>query len=53
MPHRSLDFVHDVTRECLAAIPDTPISGQRVAGELTTLIESRGKPQMIVSDHRT
>ncbi len=50
---RILNIVDDVTRECLAAIPDTSISGKRVARELTTLIESRGKPQMIVSDHGT
>jgi transposase InsO family protein len=50
---RILNIVDDVTRECLAAIPDTSISGRRVARELTTLIESRGKPQMIVSDHGT
>jgi len=65
----SLDFVHDqfadgrrfrilnvfddVTRECLAAIPDTSISGRRVARELTALIERRGKPEMIVSDNGT
>jgi transposase InsO family protein len=65
----SLDFVHDqmangrrfrvlnikddVTLECLAAIPDTSISSHRVARELTTLITSRGKPQMIVSDNGT
>ena len=36
-----------------AAIPDTSISGRRVARELTTLIEQRGKPGMIVSDHGT
>jgi transposase InsO family protein len=42
-----------VTRECLAAIPDTSISGLRVARELTTLIERRGKPGMIVSDNGT
>ena len=65
----SLDFVHDqmangrrfrvlnikddVTLECLAAIPDTSISGQRVARELTVLIAQRGKPGMIVSDNGT
>jgi len=42
-----------VTRECLAAIPDTSISGRTVARELTALIETRGKPGMIVSDHGT
>ncbi|MBX4994783.1 IS3 family transposase [Rhizobium binae] len=50
---RVLNVVDDVTRECLAAIPDTSISGRRVARELTTLIERRGKPGMIVSDNGT
>ena len=50
---RILNIVDDVTRECLAAIPDTSISGRRVARELTALIEGRGKPQMIVSDNGT
>ena len=36
-----------------AAIPDTSISGRRVARELTALIERRGKPGMIVSDNGT
>jgi putative transposase len=48
-----LNIVDDVTRECLAAIPDTSISGRRVARELTQLIARRGKPGMIVSDHGT
>lgn len=42
-----------MTRECLAAIPDTSISGVRVARELTALIEQRGKPGMTVSDNGT
>ncbi|MER9018761.1 IS3 family transposase [Mesorhizobium sp. M0898] len=50
---RVLNIVDDVTRECLAAIPDTSISGRRVARELTELIAHRGKPGMIVSDHGT
>jgi transposase InsO family protein len=50
---RILNVVDDVTRECLAAIPDTSISGQRVARELTDLVQWRGKPGMIVSDHGT
>jgi putative transposase len=50
---RILNIVDDVTRECLAAIPDTSISGRRVARELTGLIERRGKPNMIVSDNGT
>jgi putative transposase len=50
---RILNIVDDVTRECLGAIPDTSISGVRVARELTAIIEKRGKPKMIVSDHGT
>ena len=50
---RILNIVDDVTRECLAAIPDTSISGRRVARELAALIDRRGKPGMIVSDHGT
>jgi len=50
---RILNIVDDVTRECLAAIPDTSISGRRVARALTTLIERRGKPEIIVSDQGT
>ena len=46
---RILNIMDDVTRECLAAIPDTSISGGRVVRELATLIERRGKPEMIVS----
>ena len=50
---RVLNIVDDVTRECLAAIPDTSISGKRVVRELTGLIAVRGKPGMIVSDNGT
>ena len=50
---RILNIVDDVTRECLAAIPDTSISGKRVTRELTTIVSARGKPQMIVSDNGT
>jgi len=50
---RILNIVDDVTRECLAAIPDTSISGKRVARELTMLVEARGKPGLIVSDNGT
>jgi putative transposase len=45
--------VDDVTRECLAAIPDTSISGKRIARILTDLIATRSKPGMIVSDNGT
>ncbi len=50
---RILNIVDDVTKQCLSAIPDTSISGRRVARELTAIIERHGKPGMIVSDHGT
>jgi len=50
---RVFNVVDDVSRECLAAIPDTSISGRRVARELSRLIALRGKPGMIVSDNGT
>ena len=65
----SLDFVHDqmtdgrrfrmlcvvdeCTRECLALVPDTSISGQRVTRELNRIIEWRGRPEAILSDNGT
>ena len=50
---RVLNITDDVTHECLAAVPDTSISGHRVARELTAIIERRGKPGVIVSDNGT
>ena len=50
---RVFNVVDDVTKECLAAVVDTSISGRRVARELTALVERRGKPSLIVSDHGT
>ena len=50
---RILNVVDDVTKECLAAVADTSISGRRVARELTALVARRGKPAVIVSDHGT
>jgi transposase InsO family protein len=50
---RILNIVDDVTKECLGAIPDTSISGRRVARELTPIVERRSKPAAIVSDHGT
>ncbi len=50
---RVLNVVDDVTRECLAAVPDTSICGKRVVRELIDLIAVRGKPGMIVSDNGT
>lgn len=65
----SLDFVHDTftdgrkfrilvviddfSRECLALVTDTSLSGIRTVRELNKLIQQRGKPNTIVSDNRT
>ncbi|MER9245611.1 IS3 family transposase [Mesorhizobium sp. M0590] len=48
---RILAVVDDCTRECLALIIDTSLSGMRVARELDRLITERGRPRMIVSDN--
>lgn len=65
----SLDFMHDAlydgrririlgimdqcSRECLALIVDTSLSGERVVRELDKLIKRHGKPKVIVSDNGT
>src|SRR5690606_133892 len=46
---RILTLVDDCTRDCLALIADTSLSGARVARELSALFEARGKPLTIVS----
>jgi putative transposase len=48
---RVLTVVDDCTRECLALIADTSLSGARVARELAALFAVRGKPQTVVSDN--
>ena len=48
-----LTVVDDCTRECLALVADTSLSGLRVARELEALIAGRGRPRMIVSDNGT
>ncbi len=50
---RILCVVDDYTRECLALVADTSLSGARVARELTSLMGSRGKPHTVVSDNGT
>ena len=50
---RGLTVVDDCTRECLALVADTSLSGRRVARELEALMASRGRPKMIVSDNGT
>lgn len=65
----SLDFVHDqmsdgrrfriltivdeCTRELLALVPDTSLSGARVGRELDRIIAWRGRPETILSDNGT
>lgn len=48
---RVLAIVDDCTRENLALVADTSLSGVRVARELDRLIAERGRPRMIVSDN--
>lgn len=48
---RVLTVVDDCTRECIALVADTSLSGQRVARELNQLLVQRGVPRMIVSDN--
>jgi len=50
---RILAVVDDFTRENLALVVDTSLSGARVARELDAIIEVRGRPLMIVSDNGT
>jgi putative transposase len=50
---RILAVVDDFTRECLALVADTSLSGNRVARELDGLIAQRGRPAMVVSDNGT
>ena len=48
---RVLVVVDDFTRECLALVADTSLSGRRVVRELDRIIEFRGRPLMVVSDN--
>jgi putative transposase len=50
---RILAVVDDFTRECIALIADTSLSGARVGRELDAVIARRGPPAMIVSDNGT
>ena len=50
---RILAVVDDFTRECLALVADTSLSGLRVARELDTVVAVRGRPLSIVSDNGT
>ena len=50
---RVLAVVDDFSRECLALVADTSLSGLRVTRELDALVAVRGKPSAIVSDNGT
>ncbi|MBN2973435.1 transposase [Roseomonas aeriglobus] len=48
---RMLNVIDDYSRECLACIVDTSLSGRRVVRELAAIAERRGLPCMVVSDN--
>jgi len=50
---RVLAVVDDYSRECLALVADTSLSGLRVARELDQIIACRGQPSTVVSDNGT
>jgi putative transposase len=50
---RVLVVVDDLTRECLALVADTSLSGCRVVRELDRIVERRGAPSLGVSDNGT
>ena len=50
---RILCVIDDYTRECLALVADTSLSGARVARELDRCIRLYGRPETIVSDNGT
>ena len=50
---RILTVVDNCTRECLALVADTSLSGPRVARELDAIIRRRGRPETMVSDNGT
>jgi putative transposase len=50
---RILAVIDNFSRECLGLMADTSLSGARVARELDTIIASRGKPMMVISDNGT
>ena len=50
---RVLTVVDDYTRECLALVADTSLSGLRIVRELDVIVARRGRPATIVSDNGT
>lgn len=50
---RVLAVVDDLSRECLALVADTSLSGLHMTRELDAIVKRRGKPHTIVSDNAT
>jgi putative transposase len=50
---RVLAVIDQFSRECVALVADTSLSGARVARELDAAIAIRGRPRCIVSDNGT
>jgi len=50
---RVLAVVDDFSRECLALVADTSLSGLRLTRELDMVMKQRGQPRTIVSDNGT
>ena len=50
---RILNVIDDFSRECLAAVLDTSLSGERVARELDRIAVMRAYPCLVVSDNGT
>lgn len=50
---RVLNIVNDFSRECIGQLIAISIGGRQVSRFLNRLIETRGKPAMIVSDNGT
>jgi len=48
---RIISVINEGTRECLAFVSTTSISGDRLASELETLVRDRGCPVFLVSDN--
>ena len=48
---RVLDVLDQCSRECLVITADTSLPGLRVVRELDLLVQTRGKPKVIVSDN--
>lgn len=50
---RLLNVIDVFSRECLKMVIDTSLNGSRVARELESLVQTKGRPEQIVSDNGT